>query len=112
MSHSRINFDKVVQTAIEYITDNWNTDFSMSDLARECCVSESTLYHSFQKTLGQTPTSFLNSIKINIAIEHLENGSYSVSTISRLSGFNSENHFRKVFKSLVGTTPMKYRNSR
>ena len=102
-------YDKTLQTAIEYITNNWNNNFSVADLAKKCCVSESALYHLFQKKLGQTPVSLLNSIKINIAIEYLENSNYSISTVSRMVGFNSENHFRRVFSDLTGTTPLKYR---
>ena len=109
MAQSEVAFDKTLQTAIEYITGNWNTDFSVSDVAKKCCVSESTLYHLFQKELGQTPVSFLNSIRINVAIEYLENSNYSVSTVSEMVGFNSENHFRKVFSDLTGTTPLKFR---
>ena len=109
MVRSEIAFDKTLQTAIEYITGNWNTDFSVSDVAKKCCVSESTLYHLFQKELGQTPVSFLNSIRINVAIEYLENSNYSVATISSMVGFNSENHFRRVFSDLTGTTPLKHR---
>ena len=112
LNPSDITFDKTLQTAIEYITDNFDKCFSVVELAKKCCVSESTLYHLFQRELGQTPISFLNSIKINVAIEHLENSSYSISTISRLVGFNSENHFRKVFVELTGTTPLKYRKGR
>ena len=112
LKQSDVNLDKTLQTAIEYITDNWDKSFSVSELAKNCCVSESTLYHLFQKELGQTPVSFLNSIKINIAIEHLENSTYSIATISRLVGFNSENHFRKVFAELTGTTPLRYRKNR
>lgn len=109
---SDITFDKTLQTAIEYLTDNLDKSFSIAELAKKCCVSESTLYHLFQKELGQTPISFLNSIRINIAIEHLENSSYSVATISHLVGFNSENHFRRVFSELTGTTPLKYRKGK
>ena len=47
-------------------------------LAKKCCVSESTLYHLFQKELGQTPVNFLNSIKINNAIKYLEKKEYAV----------------------------------
>lgn len=102
-------YDKTLQTAIEYIMNNWNNNFSVADLAKKCCVSESALYHLFQKKLGQTPVSLTNSIRINIAIEYLENSNHSISTISRTVGFNSENHFRRVFCELVGTTPLKYR---
>lgn len=112
MKQSDIVFDKALQDAVEYITENFDKSFSVDELAKKCCVSESTLYHLFQRTLGQTPIKFLNSIRINIAIEHLENSNYSVSTISRLVGFNSENHFRKVFAEFTGTTPLKYRKER
>ena len=109
MVQSNILYDITLQTAIEFIADNWNDDFSIADLAKKCCVSESTLYHLFQKTLGQTPVNFLNSIKINIAIEYLERTNYSISTISGLVGFNSENHFRNVFRSVTKTTPSKFK---
>ena len=112
MLQSNIAFDKTLQTAVEYITDNWKENFSVSELAKRCCVSESTLYHLFQKDLGQTPVQFLNSIRINIAIEYLETTNYSISTISALSGFSSENHFRKTFQSFTSTTPLKFRKSR
>ena len=109
MVRSKISYDKTLQKAIEFITDNWNHDFSIGDLARKCCVSESTIYHLFQKELGQSPIKFQNCIKINVAIEYLEKQNYSIATISRLVGFNSENHFRKVFTNITGTTPLKYK---
>jgi len=109
MTPNEIAFDKTLQNAIEYITTNWDKSISVTDVAKHCCVSESTLYHLFQKKLGQTPVHFLNSIRINVAIDQLENTDRSVSTVSRSVGFNSENHFRKVFASLTGTTPLKYR---
>jgi len=112
LRQSEITVDKTLQTAIEFITDNIEKSFSISELAKKCCVSQSTLYHLFQREMGQSPVSFLNSVRINIAIEQLENTDHSVSTISRAVGFNSENHFRKVFSSLTGTTPMRYRKGR
>ncbi len=112
MKKSELEFCKTLQTAVEYITDNCSKDFSVSDMAKKCCVSESTLYHLFQKELGETPIHFLNSIRINIAIEHLENSNYSIATISELVGFNSENHFRKIFAQFTGVTPLKYKKSR
>ena len=112
LKESDIAFDKTLQTAVEYITENFDKDFSVSELSKKCCVSESTLYHLFQRELGQTPISFLNSIRINIAIEHLENSNYSISRISELVGFNSENHFRRVFFDITGMTPLKFRKSR
>ena len=112
MKQSEIHFDKTMQSAIEYLTNHFNERFTMAHLAKRCCVSESTLYHLFQTELGQTPVHFLHSIKINVAIEYLENSQYSISAISEKVGFRSENHFRKVFSDFTGTTPLKYKKSR
>lgn len=109
MIQSNIYVDKTLRSAIQYISDNWNSSFSIADVAKNCCVSESTLYHLFKKELGQTPVNFLNSIKINQAIEYLEYSNYSIATISQLVCFNSENHFRRIFSDVTGTTPLKFR---
>lgn len=109
MQQTDISLDKTLQTAIAFIVDNWNSDFSVGELAKRCCVSESTIYHLFKKEWGQTPVAFLNSIRINKAIEYLENSNLSVSAISQLVGFHSENHFRKIFTGITGVTPLKYR---
>jgi len=109
MIKSEAIFNKTLKIAIEYITNNWNQSFSIGDVAKECCISESRLHHLFQQGLGQTPIKFLNSIRINMAIEYLENENYSIATISNMTGFNSENHFRKTFTEVTGTTPLKYR---
>ena len=112
MKESDLSVDKTLQTAIEYITENWDLDFSVAALAKRCCVSESTIYHLFQRELGQTPIRFLNSIRINIALEYLENTSHAIGMISRTVGFRSENHFRRIFTELTGTTPSRYRKGR
>lgn len=109
---SELVIDPTLQAAIGYVSENWDKSFSVGDIARKCCVSESTIYHMFQKNLGQTPISFINSIRINVAIEYLENSNYSISRISELVGFRSENHFRKVFSDFTGTTPLKFRKSK
>lgn len=103
--------ERHLAAAIEYMTEHYNERFSISDLARHCCVSESTIYHLFRRELGETPIHFLNSIRINIAIEYLENSHYAVSTISTMVGFSSENHFRRLFLEHTGLTPLKYRKA-
>ncbi len=104
--------DKTLESAIGYITSHYSENFTIADLAKTCCASESSIYHLFRSKLGQTPIKYINSIRINVAIEYLENSNYSVSTVSRLVGFNSENHFRRIFRDFTGVTPLKYRKQR
>ncbi len=109
MKVSNLSLDKTLQKAIEYITENWNEIISVGEIAKSCCISESGLYHLFQRELGQTPIRFLNSVKINVAIEYLENRDCSIATVCELVGYSSEQHFRKVFREFTGTTPLKYK---
>ena len=112
MAPSDLSIDKTLGEAIEFVTKNWDKSITVSEIARACCVSESTVHHIFKRDLGVTPIHFINSIRINVAIEYLENGSHSIATVSRLAGFNSENHFRRIFTELCGTTPLKFRKSK
>ena len=112
MKQSDIVFDKTLLSAVEYITENWNQSFGVPEIAKKCYTSESTIYHLFQRELGQTPVQFLHSVRINMAIEYLENTAYSISTVSKMTGFQSEGHFRKVFTEHTGTTPLKFRKSK
>lgn len=113
MTQSQLSLDKTLSKAVEYLQDHWDEPISVQDIARQCLISESTVYHMFQKQLGQTPIRYLNEIRINQAIQLLENTDYSISAIIRQVGFPSENHFRKVFADMTGMTPLRYRkNSR
>lgn len=112
MATSDLTTDKTLQNALAFVTSHWNEEFSVADLAKKCCVSESTIYHLFQRELGQSPVHVLHSIRINMAIEYLENTDCSISTISHMVGFRSENHFRKVFTEITGTTPLKLRKNK
>ena len=109
---SEVAQDGTLQAAVAHITEHIAEELSVADVARACRVSESTLYHLFKRVLGQTPVRFINSIRINLAIEQLENSDHSVATVSRLVGFRSENHFRKTFQSFTSTTPLKFKKSR
>ena len=112
MKQSDILYDKTLLRAVAYITEHWNESFSVPELAKRCYTSESTLYHLFQRELGQTPVQFLHSVRINMAIEYLENTAYSISTISKMTGFHSEGHFRKIFTEHTGVTPLKFKKSK
>lgn len=109
MDASRKKYSKELCEAISYITDNWNTDFCFSDVAAHCCSCESKLYSLFKEQFGQSPNNYLNSIKINYAIQYLENSKFSVSETARQCNFHSESYFRKVFRKLTGINPSDYK---
>ncbi len=112
INKNRRRLDEALYDAVDYMTAHWNKNFSISDVAEACSVSDSKLYSLFREQLGQTPVAYLNQIKINYALQYLENNSLSITEICELTNFHSEGYFRKVFRDIVGSAPSEYRRKR
>lgn len=95
--------------AISYMESHCCEDFSTAELAKECFVSESRLYHLFREQLNTTPVSYKNELRILRSIEYIKSGYKAIEEISRELGFHSAAYFRRVFKEITGMTPTEYR---
>lgn len=67
------------------------------------------LCRSFQKYLHQSPTQFLNRIKLDEAARKLIYTDYPVITIAEELGFNNLSHFYHLFHDRYHMSPNKYR---
>jgi len=97
--------------AIYYIETNYTKDFTISDLAKLCHISESSLYQLFKKETGYTPIEYKNRTRIRHAVELLSGSSYSIELISKILNFSTPSYFRRVFKKIMGKQPSEYRNN-
>ena len=84
--------------ALAYIERRCCEEFPISELAKECYVSESRLYHLFRAEIHKSPIEYKNEMKALRSIEYLKNGYASVEEISALLGFRSAAYFRRLFK--------------
>ncbi len=98
-----------VRRAIEYIEAHATENFSMAQLAKECFVSESRLYHLFSEEIKTSPVVYRNEVRILRSIEYIKTGYLPVEEISTTLGFRSAAYFRRVFKEFTGMTPTEYR---
>ncbi len=98
-----------VLRAIDYIEKHFKEEYSTAELAKECFVSESRLYHLFKKEMNTTPVSYKNELRILRSIEYIKSGYQTVEEISEELGFRSAAYFRRVFKDITGMTPTEYR---
>lgn len=65
-----------------------------------------------KKYLNQTPTSFVNNLRLNYAANLITNTDMPIITISMESGFNNLSHFNHLFKQKFGMSPSAFRNSK
>lgn len=104
-----VSFGPMLTKAIRYIEDNYVEDFSISDLALHCFVSESRIHHLFTEKLGTTPIKYRNNVRVEHAAHQLRSTDLPLDTIAAINGFNSSSYFRETFKSVMGLTPSEYR---
>ena len=84
--------------------------------AREllCHVSGKTQEHvtrSMRKYMGQTPSTFVNAIRLERVAEALTTTERPVFDIMLDVGFQNTSHFNKLFKEKYHMSPRKYRAS-
>ena len=97
----------LLQRARAYLKDH--PDCKMTEVAKDCCISESGLYALFRDCAGSTPVKERNRMRIEAAVELLRCTDLSVEQISESLHFSSSAYFRKRFKEETGKSPTRLR---
>lgn len=88
-----------------------NSEFSLSELIRELCMSRTYFFQKIKGITGQTPNEFLSTVRLKRAAFLLRSDlTLSVSEISDKTGFSSPRYFGRCFKEAYGVSPLGYRN--
>jgi AraC-like DNA-binding protein len=83
---------------------------TLDDISKEFFISKSYFSKAFKSVTGFTFTEHLNNIRVREARLLLRGTNSNVSEIAFKVGFESITHFGRVFKSIAGYSPLKYRN--
>lgn len=100
-----------ITKAKEFIDQNIDTPFSLEDVANAIFISPAYLSHLFNNIAGTTYSSYVTSIKIDMAKRLLITTDSSINDIAIKCGFNQASYFATAFKKVVGVTPKKFRGS-
>ena len=107
--HSIDQYSLPVQRTITYIDSDLTADLSLRTLAEAQKLSPSYLSTLFKKETGTTLTDFVTKRRIRHALELLSDTKLHVQTVARLCGIPDTNYFSKLFKKIVGISPLEYR---
>lgn len=99
------------KTMVTYIQKHFAEKITLEDIAGAGNVGKTLCAKIFTKFASKTPGDYLIHYRIMKGMELLKESELSVTEISYTTGFNSASHFTKTFKTLIGCTPNKYRNS-
>ncbi|MBU5673788.1 AraC family transcriptional regulator [Paenibacillus brevis] len=102
--------DPRIRRLCAYMQANLDRSLALHELAEYLYLSESHLRLLFRKTMGMSPSEYLRQLRLQRAKELLVNTSYSLKEIARLSGFQTLNHFSRVFRTCESVSATEYRN--
>ena len=94
---------------LQHIGRNFTRDLSEGDLARLGRQSVSTLSRSFRKHTGMTFVQYVNSLRIELACQHLSETDLTVTEICYTVGFNNVSNFNRQFLAAKGMSPSTFR---
>jgi YesN/AraC family two-component response regulator len=92
-----------------FIENNYSADITREMLAKKVCMNKYKFSKIFNDKFGQSLKSYLNNIRVNKAAEFLKNYDLSIKDIAFAVGFESAEHFSRVFKESCNISPRKYR---
>ncbi|MFH6787293.1 MULTISPECIES: AraC family transcriptional regulator [Methylobacterium] len=98
-----------VQRAIARMRGEDGLGLSAEALAREAGLSRAHFYRLFEQTTGASPHVFLNSIRIERAVEAIVAGDESLSDLGTKLGFAAPAHFSRFFRDHVSVPPSVFR---
>lgn len=93
----------------DYLKINYAENINLDFLENKFSVNKFSLCKQFKQETGESIINFLTQIRINHARDYLENSSYPINTIAYKVGYDSPTYFSRVFKKVIGISPLEYR---
>lgn len=101
-----------IRRGIDVLSIEWNKNERVSRYAEICGISESYFHMLFRKWAGMSPVDYRNRLRVAHARAILQNSSMSIGEVSAAVGFDDQFYFSRVFKSVTGMSPQKFRKMR
>ena len=110
LSSENLSTSKNIQKSINYIEENYTSTITIKKLAEIASLSESFFFKSFKKNVNMSPYAYQLTLRLNAAVEYLENTTLSIKEISDKIGYDDPFTFSRSFKLKYGVSPKNYRN--
>ena len=95
---------------IHYIRDNYQ-HISLSSLAEQFHYSKPHMCTLIKQNTGTSFSNLIKQVRISRAKEYLIKTDTQISDIAEAVGYNSADHFSRVFRSSTGLSPQEFRRS-
>lgn len=102
---------EAVRKAFVFMEAHFTEPMGLAETAKAAHVSAPHLARLFRQETGRTVVEYLQLLRVTHAKELLTTGDQTTLDVALDSGFASIEHFHRIFRRVVGTTPRAYRIS-
>ena len=102
---SEARFNRIM----DFIKNQYNSQLSLSKLGNRFSLNKNYICYLFKKYTGSTFSKYLATIRVEKSKQMLESSDIPIQIIAEKTGFADAYYFNKVFKSVCGIPPHKYR---
>lgn len=110
VAEKRTNASNIkVKEIIDYIDKNYHRAISVDSIADEVGLNRCYAGRLFRQYSSLSMVDYINQVRINKAVELLNQTDMKVFEIAERVGFNNTHYFIKMFKKLMNMTPGQYK---
>jgi transcriptional regulator GlxA family with amidase domain len=92
-----------------WVRSHLTRKLDVETLAKAVRMSPRTFARQFQAQFGATPARWVQSLRIEAAMQHLENHDMPLRKIAQITGFRDEQALRRAFIQQTAVAPREYR---
>ena len=105
--HNVLRMKKV----LDRIEEDHEGKLTVAELASMLLVSSDHFTRIFKESLGVTPLEYVNRVRVGRAMILLAKSNEPIESVAKESGFSGTSYFYRLFKALVGQSPLAFRKS-
>ena len=100
--------DELLEKILSYIDETIQEPITIADICQKFSLSRSSLQLLFKENLNQSPKKYISERKLDKACHMIDEGTYNISEIALMMGFNSIHYFSRAFTQRYHMSPSEY----
>ncbi len=111
-SYIDVKHADVMRKADMYLRANCTEKIKLEDVASMVYLSPAYFSRIFKREKGETFTKYVNRLRIEKSKPLLLQPEMRMSDIAQMMGFEDQSYYTKVFKSVTGVSPLRYKEAK
>lgn len=99
----------IIKKSISYMEKHYKENISLQDVAKAVYLNSSYFSKLFKEQTGTRFIDYLNKIRVEQSKKYLRQIDMNISEVALNAGFCDQSYYTRVFKSVEGITPGKWR---